>query len=155
MALSNLTCLSQLYVFNEELLKNIRKVIEDADFNAKFTGFPEMLMRVIDAAFIACSQQDIELSRTIGAKIVSTSPWVNSEYTAGNIIQALLLAGATFKEEREWLQWLESQLTEVAYRLPAGDNTKAFLMYIQILKKVLNLKTGILSKAEAIASAAT
>jgi hypothetical protein len=40
----------------------------------------------------------------------------------------------------------------VANRLPAGDNANEFLFYIRELKKVLNLTTGVVSKAEAIVS---
>ena len=51
-------------------------------------------------------------------------------------------------------QELEIQLAEVANRLPAGDNANEFLFYIRELKKVLDLTTGISSKAEAIISSA-
>jgi hypothetical protein len=152
--LSFLTYLSNIYDLGKNLLAKSREVITNSDFNDEFTGFPELLKRIIDSGFIACTHQDEKLSRVIGNKIVSASPWVNSEFTVGNIIQALLVAGAGFTEESNWIQWLESQLTEVAYRLPAGDNIKEFLFYIRELKKVLNLKTGVLAKAEAIASAA-
>jgi len=153
--LSSLTYLSQIYDLSENLLKEIREVITNSDFNHEFTGFPEVLKRIIDSGFIACAHKDLKLSSAIGDKIVSASPWVNSEFTSGNIIQALLIAGAGFTEESDWIQWLESKLTEVAYRLPAGDNLKEFLFYVRELKKVLNLKTGVFGKAEAIASAAS
>ena len=153
--LSSLTYLSQIYDLGENLLAKIREVITNSDFNNELTGFPELLKRIIDSGFIACAHQDVKLSRAIGDKIVFASPWVNSEFTVGNIIQALLVAGAGFKEESDWMQWLESQLTEVAYRLPTGDNINEFLFYIRELKKGLNLKTGVLAKAEAIACAAT
>ncbi len=46
------------------------------------------------------------------------------------------IAGAGFAEESDWIQWLESQLNEVAHLLPAGDNIREFLFYIRELKKV-------------------
>lgn len=153
--LSTLTYLSQFYNLGEELLVKVREVITKANFDDEFTGFPEILKRVIDAGFIACAHRDVELSSVIGTKIVATSPWTNSEYNAGNIVQALLIASAAFQKESEWATWLEVQLAEVAYRLPAGERTKEFLSHLQELKKVLNLKMGIHSRAEAIASAAT
>lgn len=153
--LSPLTYFSQIYDLGEKLLIKIREVITNSDFNDEFSGFPEILKRIIDSGFIACAHRDVKLSHAIGAKMVSASPWVNSEFTVGNIIQALLIAGATIKEESEWTEWLDLQLVEVAYRLPPGDNIKEFLFYIWELKKLLNLKAGVLSKAEAIASAAT
>jgi len=152
--LSTLTYLSQFYNLGEELLVKVREVITKANFD-EFKGFPEILKRVIDAGFIACAHKDLELSSIIGTKIVATSPWTNSEYNAGNIVQALLIASAAFQKESEWAKWLEKQIADVAYRLPAGEKTKDFLLHIQELKKVLNLKMGILSQAEAIASAAT
>jgi len=152
--LSSLAYFSQIYDLGENLLTKIREVITNSDFNNEFNGFPELLERIIDSGFIACAHQDVKLSRAIGDKIVSASTWVNSEFTVGNIIQALLVAGSGFTEESDWLQWLESQFTEVAYRLPVGDNMKEFLSYIRELKKILSLKTGVLAKAEAIASAA-
>lgn len=152
--LSTLTYLSQFYNLGEELLVKVREVITKANLD-EFTGFPEILKRVIDAGFIACAHNDVELSSVIGTKIVATSPWTNSEYNAGNIVQALLIASAAFQKESEWAKWLEKQIADVAYRLPAGEKTKDFLLHIQELKKVLNLKMGTLSQAEAIASAAT
>ena len=153
--LSALAYLSQFYDLGEKLLAKIRAVINKTNFDDEFSGFPEILKRIIDAGFIACAHRDVGLSRAIAAKIVSTSPWANSEYNAGNIIQALLIAGAAFQKEGEWAVWLEEQFAEVAYHLPAGEKTKEFLSHIQELKKALNLKMGIHSRAEAIASAAT
>ena len=153
--LSTLTYLSQIYDLGEDLLAKVREVITKSDFDDGFAGFPKILKRIIDTGFIACAHRDVELSRAVGAKIVASSPWVNSEFSVGNIVQALLIAGAAFKEESEWAKWIEKQIADVAYRLPAGKKTKDFLLHIQELKKVLNLKMGILSQAEAIASAAT
>ena len=153
--LSTLTYLSQFYDLGEELLMKVREVITKTNFDNEFTGFPEILKRVIDTGFIASAHRDVELSHAVGAKLVAASPWVNSEFNVGNIVQALLIAGAAFQGESEWANWLEKQLAEVAYRLPAGERTKEFLSHIQELKKVLNLKMGIHSQAEAIASAAT
>ena len=153
--LSTLTYLSQIYDLGEELLAKVREVITKTNFDDEFTGFPDILKRIINTGFIACAHRDVELSCVIGTKIVATSPWANSEYNVGNIVQALLIAGAAFQKESEWAKWFEKQLAEVAYRLPAGERTKEFLSHIQELKKVLNLKMGIHSQAEAIASAAT
>lgn len=152
--LSSLSYLSQLYIFNEELLIKIREAIDNISFGEKFTGFPSILMRVIDAGIIASTQKDKELSRIIGTKIVSASNWVNTEFTVKSVVQAILFTGAVFQEESEWVEWIEPQLVEVAYRLPPGDRMKEFLFYIRELKKVLNLKTAVVSKAEAVASAA-
>jgi hypothetical protein len=152
---STLTYLSQIYDLGEELLAKVREVITKTNFDDEFMGFPEILKRIIDTGFIACAHRDVELSCVIGTKIVATSPWANSKYNVGNIVQALLIAGAAFQKEGEWAEWFEKQLAEVAYRLPAGERTKEFLSHIQELKKVLNIKMGILSKAEAIASAGT
>ncbi len=152
--LSTLTNLSQFCDLGEELLAKIREVINKTNFDDKFRGLPGILKRIIDTGFIACAHRDVELSHAIGAKIVATSHWANSDYNAGYIIQALLIAGAAFQKESEWAMWLEEQLAEVACRLPTGELTKEFLSHIQELKKVLNLKMGIHSRSEAIASAA-
>ncbi len=152
--LSSLSYLSQLYIFDEELLTKIREAVDNTNFDDKFTGFPTLLMRVIDAGVIASAQKDKELSRIIGTKIVSASNWVNTEFTVGSAVQALLFTGASFQEESEWVKWIGPQLVEVAHRLPPGDHMKEFLFYIRELKKVINLQTGIVSKAEAVASAA-
>jgi len=153
--LSTLTYISQIYDIGEDLLGKVREVITKSDFDDAFTGFPEIIKRIIDTGFIACAHRDVELSRAVGAKIVAASPWVNSEFSVGNIVQALFIAGAAFREESEWAKWLEKQLADVAYRLPAGEKAKDLFLLIQELKKILSLKTGILSQAEAIASAAT
>ena len=152
--LSVFTYLSQIYDLGENLLERIRDIIINSNFGNKFDGFPHFLRCIIDSGFIACAHQDSKLSRAIGEKIVSASPWVNSEFTVENVIGALLITGAGIREENDCIEWLESQFTEVAYRLPAGKNMKKFLDYIRELKKVANLKTGVLAKAEAIASAA-
>jgi len=153
--LATLTYLSQFYHFGEELLAKLREVITKTNFDDKFMGFPEILMRIIDTGFIACAHRDVKLSREIGSKIIATSPSANTEYTAGIIIQALLIAGSAFKKESEWAKWLEEKLAEVAYSIPAGELSKEFSYHIQEFKKALNLKMGIHSRAEAIASAAT
>jgi hypothetical protein len=153
-ALSALTYFSQIYDLGDDLLLKVREVIIKSHFDNEFTGFPEILKRIIDTGFIACAHRNIELAQAVVAKIVEASPWANSEFSVGNIIQALLIAGASFQEEDKWAKWLGKQLAEVAYLLPAGEKTKDFLLHIRELKKVLNLKMGILSQAEAIVSAA-
>jgi len=152
--LAALTYLSQLYDFGEEILSKVRKVVIETNFDDKFTGFPKILMCIIDAGFIACAHRDVELSRAIGIKIVATSPWVNSEYNANVIIKGLLIAASAFEQKSEWAKWLEEQLVEVAYRLPSGEPTKEFLKHIQEFKSVLDLKMGIHCRSEAISSAA-
>jgi hypothetical protein len=96
---STLTYLSQIYDLGEELLAKVREVITKTNFDDEFMGFPEILKRIIDTGFIACAHRDVELSCVIGTKIVATSPWANSKYNVGNIVQALLIAGAAFQKE--------------------------------------------------------
>ncbi len=152
--LSSLTYLSQFWDFGEALLARVRKVVTKTTFDDKFEGFPKILMRIIDAGFIACAHRDVELSRAIGEKIIATSSWTNSEYNVGVIINALLIAGAGFQKKNEWAKWLEEKLAEVAYHLPPGESTTEFLAHLRELKKVLNIKMGIHCRAEAIVSAA-
>jgi hypothetical protein len=151
--LSVLTYLSQFYCLGDEILAKVREVISRASFKEGFTGFPGTLMRIIDASFIACAHRDVNLSREIGAKIVAASNWANSEYNPGIILKALLTAGAAFQNDSEWTMWLEEQLAEVSFRLPAGELSKEFLICLKDLKKTLNLKLRIHSRPEAITSA--
>jgi hypothetical protein len=153
-ALSVLTHLSQLIDLGEDLLLKIRDVILKTNFEVGFEGFPELLKRIIDVGFISGAHRDMELSKAIGSKIVATTPFVNSDYQIINVLQALLIAGSGFQNEIDWAIWLEKQLVEVACRLPDAKTAKNFLHYMKELKKVLNLKRGITSQAEAIASAA-
>jgi hypothetical protein len=114
----------------------------------------EHIGRLTDAGFVACAQRDRELASAIGSTIVTMAPWARSGSDTGQILQALLIAGAAFQHEDAWAKWLERHLTEVAIRLPAGEPSKVFLEHLQELKKVLKLQLGIHVRAEALASAA-
>jgi len=153
-ALSSLAYLSQYYNFGENLLAKLREAIIKTNFDDQFNGFPKILMAIIDAGFIAAAHRDTKLSCEIVSKIIATSPFTNSEYNVEIIIKAILIASTSFKKEGEWAKWLEKKLAEVAYSLPSGEKSKEFLYYLRELKNVLNLKMGILNRAEAIASAA-
>lgn len=152
--LTTLAYLSQRFDLGEELLARMREMIARSIFIHEETGLDEHIGRLTDAGLVACAQRDRELASAIGSTVVTMAPWARSGSDTGQILQALLIAGAAFQHEDAWAKWLERQLTEVAIRLPAGEPSKVFLEHLQELKKVLKLHLGIHVRAEALASAA-
>jgi hypothetical protein len=114
----------------------------------------ECIGRLIGAALIACAQRDVALATAIASTAITMAHRACSDSDAGRIFQVLLLASTAFQNEDMWAEWLERQLAEAAFRLPAGEPSKMFLKHLQELKKVLKLSLGIHVRAEALASAA-
>ncbi len=81
-------------------------------------------------------------------------PGADSGDDAVAILRVLLLAGAAFENEEEWVEWLEQRLFELAACLRTGEPLQAFLIHMDELKKVLDLTLAIHARAEAMASAA-
>ncbi len=103
---------------------------------------------------VAAAQRDVELARAIGARVLSAAPAADSGDEAVATLRVLLLAGAAFENEEEWVEWLEQRLFELAARLPTGEPSQVFLRHMDELKKMLDLTLAIHARAEAMASAA-
>jgi hypothetical protein len=152
--LNGLTYFSQYYDLGDKILIKLQEEIEKIVIEIDVKGLPGLLFSVINSAFIAAAHRNVKLSEAIAKRIVMTSDKVNNDYNAINVIQALLIAGASFKDDNQWTNWLEEKLAEVAYRLPIGEQSKLFFSLLQDLKKIFNQKFQITGRAEAIISAA-
>jgi hypothetical protein len=152
--LTTLAYLSQRFDLGAELLTQMRDMITRSAFASEETGLDERLGRLVDASLIACAQRDGELANAIASTVVAAAQWAHSSSDVRRILRALLIASAAFQNEDAWAEWLEGQLTEVAFRLSAGELSKEFLVHLRELKKVLKLSLGIHVRAEALASAA-
>ena len=152
--LSLLAHLSQHFDLGEALLTRMREAIVRIALANEETSLDAHIGRLTDAALVVCAQRDVELASAIASTVIALAHWARSEFDTRRILQALLLASAALQNEAEWAEWLERQLTEAAFRLPAGEPSKAFFAHLQELKKVLKLNLGIHVRAEALASAA-
>ena len=151
---STLAYLSQHFDLGEELLRRIRVAIVQIAVVSAETSLEERIGRLMDTALIACAQRDVELASAIASTVVATAHSAHSKSEIRILFHALLLASAAWQNETEWAEWLGSQLTEMALRLPAGEPSATFFAHLQELKKVLKLDLGIHARAEALASAA-
>lgn len=152
--LSNLAYLSQLCDLGSVVLARMREAIGRIALDSEAAGLDERFGRLSDASVVACVQRDTDLAHVIASKVLATAHQASSNRDVVRILQALLIAGAAFREEDEWAHWLEKQLAEAAARLGTGEPSKTFLENIRELKKVLKLTLGIHGRAEALASAA-
>ena len=152
--LSLLAHLSQRFDLCYALLIRIRGAVAQIAVASAETSVEERIGRLMDTALIACAQRDVELASAIASTVVATAHSARSESDTRIIFHTLLLASAAWQNKAEWAEWLERQLTETVFRLPAGEPSEAFFAYLQELKKVLKLELGIHVRAEALASAA-
>ena len=97
----------------------------------------------------------MELARAIGHAAVALARAAEGPEEGVGILRPVLLASAAFEDDSQWSAWLEEQLTAIAYALPRGDTTKAFVDQLQALKTVIPVRYCIHGRAEAAALAAT
>jgi len=116
-------------------------------------GRGEALARLSDGALAAAALRDTELAKAIWSRVVSYSHLCRSDEEVARILRLLLLASASFEDERVWSEWLENQLTQLASQLPAARAAYLRLEFGD-LRKALPWTQGILSRAVAVASAA-
>jgi hypothetical protein len=109
---------------------------------------------LIHASSAAAAQRNVGLAKEIADTIVAGSHLAASENEVETFLQTLLIAGAAFEDEDMWAKWIENHLAEMAWRLPRGNASKAFLAHLQELKKVVKLSLCIHARAEAICSSA-
>jgi len=109
--------------------------------------------RLIHGTLIAAAQRNVELSRNIIAKILSSFIDPISEDDCRTIFHGLLMAGAAFEDEDQWAEWLSEQLAQLAIRMQRGA-AQAFLSHLEALKVALPLPLRIHARAEALARAA-
>jgi hypothetical protein len=153
-ALSAIAYLSQGFDVDEEILREVREGIAQIPFDSKGKNLSEHVGRLTDIALAACAKRDINLANVIAEVLLRAAHLVDSDDQVGKIFQGLLIAGGAFEDEDEWARWLGDQLTEFAFRLPAGEPSKMFLRYLSALRIVCKLNLGIHARAEAIASTA-
>lgn len=152
--LTILAYLSQRFDLGEELLAQMREMITRNTLAREETGLDERIGRLIDAGLVACAQRDEALANAIASTVVTAAHWAQSDSDTRKILRILLITSTAFENEDAWAEWLERQLAELAFRLPAGEPSKMFLEHLYELKRVLKLDLGIHCRAEALASAA-
>jgi hypothetical protein len=138
----------------QELIQRARDAIAQVDFNCEGAERQQRLSHLGEACMMAAAQRDVGLARAIGTRAISIAAEASSHDDAIAILRIVMLAGAAFENNREWVDWLEEQLFDLAARLPAGEPSKAFQTHLGELKKVLDLTFAIHVRAEALASAA-
>lgn len=151
---AKLAYLSQCFDLGRELTHRAREAAAQINIDRGEPESLEYVDRLGEACMVAAAHRDVELARAIGSRAVSGASIAGSGDDTVAILQVLLAAGAAFENEREWAEWLEERLFELAARLPAGEPSKVLLRHLGELKKVLNLTMAIHARAEALASAA-
>ena len=153
--LSVLADLSQTHDLGEDVLAHARAVTKATSL----TGPPEkrdaLLVRLADGCLAACAQRDVELAQSIGRVVVSGAATVDCAERAIALFRALLFASVAFEDDDTWGAWIEEQLTAVAYVLPRGEATRAFLSQLEALKSVAPARCCIHGRAEAVALSAS
>jgi hypothetical protein len=146
--------ISQLFNLSETLLHQIREAIGRVRLEDKWQESKTQLEWLTLASFISAAQRDIELAKEVSGIIIAGSHLAVSENEVWMLLRTLLLAGSAFEDEDTWAEWIEEQLAEMAWRLSSGNASKAFLLYLRELKKVVKLSFCIHARAEAICSSA-
>jgi hypothetical protein len=146
--------LSQRFDLGEALLSYAKTALKNLSPNRFAANGRTLLERLGDGCLVAAAQRDIELSRAIGDAIIVGAAQFNSADDVGILVTCLVVASAAFQDERQWSEWMEQQLTNLASRVPRGEMTRALVDHIGELKKVIDLSLCSLSRAEALAIAA-
>ena len=146
--------ISQLFDLSEELLSRTREAISRISLEGEWEKRKTHLGWLIYVGCVAAAQRDIEFSKEIAGKIVTSSHLAATENEVGMYLQTLLFAGAAFEDEGLWAEWIEEQLAEMAWCLPNANTLKALFGHLQELKKVVKLSLCIHARAEAICSSA-
>ncbi len=153
-AWSKLVYFSQCFDLGQELLRRAREAVGQVTLDCGKPERRERLAHLGEGCMVAAAQRDVELARAIGARVLSAAPAADSGDEAVATLRVLLLAGAAFENEEEWVEWLEQRLFELAARLPTGEPSQVFLRHMDELKKMLDLTLAIHARAEAMAAAA-
>lgn len=141
--------LSQCFDIGNDVLEQTRRAcLVKGDFEHE-------LERLADAGVVASSQGDKELARSIASLVKERAPEARSGQDAVILLRVLVIASAAFDDEREWSQWLEEQLSDLAARIPTGKISETFLVHLREIKTVLPLTCRVVTCAEAMASAAS
>lgn len=144
---SKLAYFSQCFDLGEEVLARACEVSVTA-------GEKERSTRLFDMGVIAAAHRNKDLAHSIAATAIKRAPLASNANAAMSILQIILLASATFENEKEWSSWTRDQLVRLAYNLPAGEASETLRDHLAEIKTVLPISSAITSSAEAIAAAA-
>jgi hypothetical protein len=136
------------------LLARAREAVRGVSISGPEERRDAVLGHLADGGLVAAAQRDVELARLIGKAVVSGAQVATSEPQVATLLRCLLAAGGAFEDEREWAEWIEEQLTQIALSLPRGEPARAFLTHIAELKRAVDLSLCIHGRAEALASVA-
>lgn len=150
---ANLSYLSQYFEFNEHLLESARDAVKRCNFEGEGGEIRRGMAELIGACLFAAAHRDIGLARAIAEKTATCADKMLSEEEVVTALRLLLLAGTSFDNEEEWSKWLDEQFAELAFRLPRGKASNAFLEHIREIKKAMRLPNYVVARAEAIALA--
>lgn len=151
---SNIVNLSQVFHLDEVTRLALREVISKSYSESENQDTADRLARLMKAGIVAAAERDRELAQAIAAAVLAIAPSLLEGTNVAMGLEALLLAGAAFEEERASAEWLNEQILGFAGRLPAGKSSAGLYNQLQELKKVTKLELSICSRAEALASAA-
>lgn len=148
-----LTHFSQIFHLDEDSKAALAKVVSKARPGSDTSDQNKLLLRLLNASLVAAAERDLALAQAIAESL----QFLASELKDGQILlglEILLAAGAAIEDEIAWSAWLEEQLAQFAFRLPAREASGVLWQQIQMLKMLTKLGLRIFNRAEALASAA-
>ncbi len=152
---SKLAYFSQYFDLGEKILARACEVTATASFDHEPVGGEERPTRLFDMGVIAAAHRNKDLAHSIAAIALKRAPLGATGYEAMSFLQIVLLASAAFEDEDEWSSWTSEQLARLAYNLPAGELTKILREHLIEIRRVLSIRPGVTSRAEAVAAAAS
>ncbi len=104
------------------------------------------------AGMIAAAHRDRQLGDAVGQRCVAEAEKVRSAETATAFLHSLLIAAASCPEQGQWRSWVESNLFDLAARLPFGQPNRTLSKWLEDLKIVMPMEDDVWSKAESMAA---
>ena len=151
--LSDLAYISQSFDLGSELLECVRDACAKINLGDSIEDRQQRLGVLVNAAIVAAAHRDLKLAELIGERVCSEASEVCASQEAVFMLRIIILASAAIEENARWEEWLDSRLSDVAFRLPNGEPTSLLSRHLQVVKGLLDLKQCIHTRAEAIAYA--
>jgi hypothetical protein len=151
---SKLAYFSQCLELGDKVLEQACQAIAMASFDHDFPKEERRLSRLCDMGLIAAAHRNKDLANSIAAIALKRAPLATTGNAAMSILHVILLASAAFENEEGWSSWTSEQLAKLAYNLPAGEATETLRWHLVEIKRILPIRSAVVSRAEAIAAAA-
>lgn len=150
---SSLAYLSQLFVFDKELMNHARYAVgRITPFSAHVADPVKLIERLTDAALVAAAQRDDILAKGIVDAARHAARTASSEQI-WQFLRLAIIASAAFEQKEAWAKFLRENLADLAATVPRDPAAHDLLTQLRELKIVLPASLFITSQAEAVVAA--